>query len=323
MFTQLWQARQPLLIVQFGAMLSGAIGFAVNLIALEEMIDRPLAQFFQAQSDSVVFIIAATLTDFGKAHWFLIPAAVLFLAFRFVWRRPHWACRALFVFVSVAASGLLADVLKVAFGRARPKLLFSDEVYQFFFFRLGADYYSFPSGHAVCAAAAGTAMAVILPRYRALWALLALLLISTRVIITAHYFSDVVASTALAVVIVFAIKAAFTRHGLDLATDVGPHAVGGGQSAIAAKIIGAHGTETFKAQTSQPQLDDASSLIAMITAAIAIVGAVLAVNLFVVEWLAPDYRPIPDWWLWVPLVLCLAFGAALGRRLYSKGLPND
>ena len=42
MLTQLWSARQPLLVLQLGASFSGATGIAVSLITWEEMIDRPL-----------------------------------------------------------------------------------------------------------------------------------------------------------------------------------------------------------------------------------------------------------------------------------------
>lgn len=305
MLTELWSARQPLLSLQLGAILSGAIGIAVNLITWEEMIDRPLAQYFKVQSDTALFIVASFLTDFGKAQWFLIPSLSLFLAFRFVWRRRLLASRALFVFVSVAASGLLVDVLKVVFGRARPKLLFSDDVYQFFSFRLEADYYSFPSGHAACAAAAGIALAAVLPRYRVVWALLAVLLISTRVVTTAHYLSDAAAATVLAFITVFVVKAAFVRHGLDLSNDVA--------SVTAAKII-AENTQEYGQQT-----DNTRFLNRMLATAVLIVSAALVANLLAVEWhAANDHRRMLEWWLRVPLFLCLAFGTALGWHLYRN-----
>ena len=319
MLTQLWSTRHPLLILQLGAILSGVIGIAANLITWEEIIDRPLAQYFKAQSDTAVFIVASFLTDFGKAQWFLIPALALFLAFRFVGRRPRWASHALFVFISVAASGLLADVLKVIFGRARPKLLFSNDVYQFFSFRLGADYYSFPSGHAVCAAAAGIALAVILPRYRVIWALLALLLISTRVITTAHYLSDAVAATVLAFITVFAVKAAFVRHGLDLSGDAASAAAAPVRSATAAKIIGKVWSGAHQDEESSLQTDNTQSMDRMLAIAALVVSVALVANLFAIEWYAArEHQQMLEWWLRLPLFLCLAFGTALGWHLYKN-----
>ena len=312
--------RQPLVILQLGAILSAGIGFAVNLLVLEELVDRPLAQYFKAQSDTTVFIIASFLTDFGKAHWFLIPSLALFLAFRFVWRHPLWASRALFVFVSVAASGLLADLLKVIFGRARPKLLFSDDLYQFFSFRFGADYYSFPSGHAVCAAAAAIALAAIVPRYCVLWVLLGLLLVSTRVVVTAHYLSDLVAAVGLALVTVVAVKAVFARYGLGLANDAASTAAAPSRSAMAAKIVGGHGAERIKTQESGQETDNTRSLHRMLVAAIVIVSAALVANLLAIEWYAArDHQRMLEWWLRLPLFLCIAFGTALGWHLYKNG----
>ena len=324
MLTQFWSSRRPLPVLRRGAILSVVIGIAVNLIALEEMIDRPLAQYFKAQGDTAVFIVASFLTDFGKAHWFLIPALGLFLAFRFVWRRPLWASRALFVFVSVAASGLLADVLKIIFLRARPKLLFSDNVYQFFSFRFGADYYSFPSGHAACAAAAAIALALILPRYRVAWAFLALLLISTRFIVTAHYLSDAVASTVLALVTVFAVKAAFVRHGLDLSNDAASATAAPVWSGMVAKIIGKEWSGAQLVEASNHQSYNTQSLDRMITLGVLIVSVALLANLFAIEWYAArDHQQMPEWWLRLSLFLSLAFGTALGWHLYKTRLAAD
>ena len=323
MRTQLWSVRQPLLVLQLGAIFSSATGIAVSLITWEEMIDRPLAQYFKAQSDTAVSIVASFLTDLGKAQWFLIPSLALFLAFRFVWRSPLWGSRALFVFVSVAASGLLVDVLKVIFGRARPKLLFSDDVYQFFSFRLGADYYSFPSGHAACAAAAGIALAVVLPRYRVAWALLALLLITTRVVTTAHYLSDAVAATVLAFITVFVVKAVFVRQGLDLSNDAASVAAAPDRSMTAAKIIGARGAKRNKTQESGQQTDDTRSLGRMLAIAALIVSVALVANLFTIEWYAArDQQQMLEWWLRLPLFLCLAFGTALGWHLYQNSIRS-
>lgn len=201
---------------QFIVALALFIALIAGLLLLEEFLDRPIARYFQSMQGTYLVRAASYLTDFGKAHWFLVPAGLLYLAFRFVWRRPAWASRALFFFVAVAAAGLLTDVLKLPAGRARPKLFFRDDLYQFFNLKLGADYYSFPSGHAACAIAAGIAMGLLFPRYRVLSVLLGVALASTRFITNAHFLSDVIASTALAIAVVLGVRAAFARYGIVL-----------------------------------------------------------------------------------------------------------
>ncbi len=298
-----------------GAGVTAMTGFAVQLHALEELIDRPLAQFMRLQSDSAVGLMASFLTDFGKAYWFLIPALVLFVAFRFFWRKPLWASRALFVFTSVAASGLVADVLKLIFGRARPKLLLRDDVYQFFFFRFGADYNSFPSGHAVCALAAGLALAIILPRYRMLSIVAGLLLASTRVITTAHYLSDVIASATIAIITVLAVRAAFTHYGLSWNNGASAMVDRRRSTFALAMLGGAPSTDVETTEISRPA-DGNKSIVEIVMVSILIASVGLALSLGAVEWYAPTRYPVPDWWLWLTLSLCLGFGTAL--RLTSR-----
>ena len=55
---------------------------------------------------------------------------------------------------------MLVDLLKVIVGRPRPKLLFASGAYEFSWIGLGADHWSFPSGHA---ASGGVAENVALP----------------------------------------------------------------------------------------------------------------------------------------------------------------
>ena len=62
-----------------------------------------------------------------------------------------WSWLPAFVFVSIAASGLTVNLLKIVFGRARPKLLLGSDDYVFGLFGFQADYWSFPSGHAASA----------------------------------------------------------------------------------------------------------------------------------------------------------------------------
>jgi len=104
-----------------------------------------------------------------------------------------------FVFVSVAASGLVADLLKVVVGRTRPKLLFDGGAYDFTWFGFRADHWSFPSGHATTAAALMAALWCLWPRPVWLYIAGAALVAASRVITDQHYLSDVVAGAAIGV----------------------------------------------------------------------------------------------------------------------------
>jgi len=186
---------------------------SAGCLALMRFVDRPLAEHFRPHSGPI-FQLAAWLTTLGEAGWWLIPSLAIYLGARLVWRSPLLAGRALFVFAAVAGSGLLVDLIKPLLGRARPTLLFSKHVYGFSYLHLAASYESFPSGHTACAMGAGVALGLLAPRYRPFWIALGLLVGFTRVIVTAHYLSDVVASVLLSLWMVLWLERLFASHGV-------------------------------------------------------------------------------------------------------------
>jgi membrane-associated phospholipid phosphatase len=201
-----------------------------------QFVDRPLAQYFSAHAGAM-FRLASFLTRFGDALWWLLPSLVLFLAARFLWRSPTWAARALFVFTSVAVCGILVDLIKLIAGRARPELWFTQGIYGFSYPHLQALYQSFPSGHAACASGGAVALSLLFPRHRRFWVAAGAALGLSRVIVTAHYLSDVVAAGLLAALIVLELWRTFARYGLVLRTAGSP---GGVRlySLLAARIVG-------------------------------------------------------------------------------------
>ena len=105
--------------------------------------------------------------------------------------------RALFAFACVAGLGTLAALMKLAIGRARPKLAETLGAYHFeplaFDFKLN----SLPSGHATTLFALATALALIAPRWRPLYYAVALWGAVGRVASGAHYLSDIILGAAL------------------------------------------------------------------------------------------------------------------------------
>jgi undecaprenyl-diphosphatase len=171
-----------------GAFLLGAVPAAL-------LVDRPVA--LAAREALLVQSRALqAFTEFGEGVWWLVPSALVFALA--AWRKRHNLARWAFaLFVAVAASGIAANLLKIAIGKTRPKLLFEADLYGFSPFTRAYDYASMPSGHATTCGAAAMVLALALPRWR--WPLLAagVALASTRVAIHAHYASDVLVGLAL------------------------------------------------------------------------------------------------------------------------------
>ena len=107
--------------------------------------------------------------------------------------------RAMFVFLSVAASSLLADVVKRLVGRARPALMETFGPYHFELISLTSSQASFPSIHAAVAFAVAVAFGIMLPRCRVAFCGAACLFSMARVIANVQYASDVLAGAALGI----------------------------------------------------------------------------------------------------------------------------
>jgi undecaprenyl-diphosphatase len=114
-------------------------------------------------------------------------------------------------FTAVAASGIAVDVLKVIVGRPRPKLLFASGTYEFSWIGLGADHWSFPSGHAATGAALATALWYFWPRPLLFYAIGAALVAASRVVMGAHYFSDVVMGAFIGILATRVLATAYAR----------------------------------------------------------------------------------------------------------------
>ncbi|MEI8032602.1 MAG: phosphatase PAP2 family protein [Chlorobiaceae bacterium] len=157
--------------------------------------DIPVAAWFHALNDASLFALFSRITLFGDSLSYLVPGLLLYLVFRS--SKPHLAETGRFLFVGVAVSGLGADIIKFIAGRARPKLYFSDHIYGFSFFRYEPAWISFPSGHAATAFSAAFVLSALFPRWRILCFALAVLIAFSRIYLSQHYISDVIAGSFL------------------------------------------------------------------------------------------------------------------------------
>lgn len=171
----------------------GIVGFAA--VALLFLFDKQLALLGAALPWEIADA-ARILTEFGEGQWVIIPAVLLFV---YGWRagRDNLARWAFLLLVTVAASGGIANGMKVIFGRWRPVAFIEGEEFGFSPLTTGSVNASFPSGHATTAAATALIVALWFPKLR--WYALALgvLIASTRVVLSMHYPSDVAAGWLL------------------------------------------------------------------------------------------------------------------------------
>ncbi|MGK6315122.1 lipid A 1-phosphatase LpxE [Neorhizobium sp. DT-125] len=186
------------------------------------LLDAPVGSYV-TRTPELLESVGETITDLGKSGWIIFATLLIFFEAIAAYRlsgRIKARCQALlvahlaaYVFFSVALSGLLANLLKRMIGRARP-ILYDDWTSFGFHSFAGSRFESFPSGHATTAGALMMAMALIAPPYRLLFLVMALWVGFSRVIVGAHYPSDVIAGLALGSGFSVATAIVFSRHGL-------------------------------------------------------------------------------------------------------------
>lgn len=199
-----------------------AIMLTVLLLFLM-LLDGSLVAWRTALPDSVK-IFFYKITDVAKPHWVLVGTGLMCvltlvrdssaLGSRQTIRRTVRAWAAFYVFASVALSGILVNVLKYSIGRARPKLFESEGIFAFVPFSFLATWGSFPSGHATTASSFSVAMALLFPRYAGILISAGLLVAVSRLVVGAHYPSDVLGGCILGALLAWLLARYFASQRL-------------------------------------------------------------------------------------------------------------
>ena len=163
------------------------------------------------------------ITDFGKSGWFLWPLGLLFLALAALPRNLTPVSQAVlaalmvrvgFLFLAIGAPGLFVTTLKRLIGRARPFVDGTADPYLFDPVRWTAAYASLPSGHATTAFSVLAAFGCLWPRARTVLLIYAVLIAASRIVVRAHYPSDVAAGALVGIVGVLLVRRWFALQGL-------------------------------------------------------------------------------------------------------------
>lgn len=200
------------------AVVAGLVVVALGMI----YVDPPI-QIAQHAITGGLATFFEWLTDVGKSGWLLWPTGLAILlilavvppARTFADRVVLALCaRLAFVFVAVGGSGLIITIVKRIIGRARPRFFEEFGALHFDVMAWKASFASFPSGHSQSAFAIAVAFACLAPRWR--WPLLivAASVAVSRVIVDAHYFTDIVVGSMWGAWFTIMTRDWFARRGL-------------------------------------------------------------------------------------------------------------
>jgi membrane-associated phospholipid phosphatase len=176
-------------------LVAGCIAIVLSMIFFDQAAIRAVARL-------PVWVNRAfnDFSDFGLAGWFLIPLGSLILLIAIVdapwvgrWARLVMAAvvaRLGFLFVAIALPGIVQAIAKHQIGRRRPSEL---GPFAYDPFSWQHQFSSLPSGHATTAFGVAVAFGTLFPRLRPVLWTYAILIAISRVVISTHYPSDVLA----------------------------------------------------------------------------------------------------------------------------------
>lgn len=186
----------------------GAVIVALSLLCMVT-VDRPIALYMKQSVTGDLMVLWKHITQLGVATGYVIVALLLLYLGRIAQRvAAHQATAeavaqvrryATLLLAALAASGLVVNLLKIAFGRLRPKFLFEQNVYAFQPLNFDTGDNTFPSGHSQVIWVLAAVLCLAFPRHRTLFITIAVVVALSRVIVSVHFVSDVLVGSYLGV----------------------------------------------------------------------------------------------------------------------------
>ncbi len=185
--------------------LIGFVVLALVYFVLYNWYDIPSMYFiYIALSTSILTPISEAISViFAPECWIILAVVITAYAFFHHKKIPAKHCESLLRFgLTIIATSIVLTILKIAFGRYRPEMLFTDDLYGFHFMSFSHNSQSTPSGHATMAFCGFYSIARLTKKawLTPILLLIAALICIAKLILADHYLSDVLFGGYLGVV---------------------------------------------------------------------------------------------------------------------------
>ncbi len=161
--------------------------------------------------DNGVFLkeFFSEITKLGSSSWYFSITIIGFVIFyinkklQIIKSRSTNNLSIFFIssFVYILIVGLITQIIKHVVGRPRPNYTNFEDVFSFKSFTLESNFHSFPSGHSSTIFIVCFILVSVLPKLRYFFYFLASVVAFSRVIVGAHFFTDIVAGAILALIL--------------------------------------------------------------------------------------------------------------------------
>ncbi|MCW5714070.1 MAG: phosphatase PAP2 family protein [Bauldia sp.] len=220
---RLTRKRRPLVLGLDARWLVALAVLLVGVAGLAVLVDGPAVEWAATLPPGVRSAFEV-VSDLGRSQWLLVPTGVLVIVLA-MGRWPGIGLRlqaawaeigflAAYVFLAVGGGALLVNGIKQLIGRGRPGGYAEDGAFSFDPFNFDYGNASFPSGHATTAGAFIVAGCLIFPRLRLPFIVVGVTVALSRIVVGAHYPSDVLAGLALGTAWALVLAGLFAWRGL-------------------------------------------------------------------------------------------------------------
>ena len=149
------------------------------------------------------------ITKLGSSSWYFSIIIIGFVIFyinnklQIIKSKPTNNLSNFFVssFVYILTVGVITQIIKHLVGRPRPNHTNFEDVFSFKYFTLESNFHSFPSGHSSTIFIVCFILVSALPKLRYFFYFLASVVAFSRVIVGAHFFTDIIAGAILALIL--------------------------------------------------------------------------------------------------------------------------
>ncbi len=163
--------------------------------------DYSIASFFDSINHQTKSLFG-TLTHLGDSLYFFVPTILIWVLIKIIKSKNQIietiSDISLFIFLNILLSGIVTQILKHIFGRPRPVLYNGFELKSLDIIQFDSKWHSFPSGHTATIFAFIFCMTVLFPKIKNILITIAIIIASTRVIVGAHFISDIMGGILVA-----------------------------------------------------------------------------------------------------------------------------
>ena len=136
-----------------------------------------------------------TLTHFGDSLYFFVPSILIWAVIKIIQNKNKIILTisdiSIFIFFNILFSGIAVQIFKHILGRPRPPLFHSNNLSTIDIFNFDSRWHSFPSGHTATIFEFIFCLIFLFPKIKNILITIAVVIASTRVIVGAHYVSDI------------------------------------------------------------------------------------------------------------------------------------